>query len=294
MLVDGSIARSTVARVIPSRPFLKWAGAKTRLVAAIRATAPPQTRRLIEPFAGSGAVALNLGFERNLLADTNADLIEIYRELKRSGEQFIATCEKFFTPRHNTAKTYYALRTQFNASTDHRHKAALFVYLNRHGYNGLCRYNARGGYNVPFGRYDAPYFPRKEMENFRRLLARCTLRRADFRSILAAAGDGDFVYCDPPYVPASATANFTAYARGGFGSHDQANLLAACLAATRRGACVAISNHDTPETRRLYAEADEIISLSVARHISRNGRKRTRAKELLVVYRPSGPAGLSA
>ena len=81
---------------------------------------------------------------------------------------------------------------------------------------------------------------------------------------------------------------------GGFGSHDQANLLAACLAATRRGACVAISNHDTPETRRLYAEADEIISLSVARHISRNGRKRTRAKELLVVYRPSGPAGLSA
>jgi DNA adenine methylase len=272
--------------VIPQRPFLKWAGAKTRLVAAIRTAAPADARRLIEPFTGSGAVALNLGYPRALLADTNADLIDVYRELKRSGENFISACEKFFTPRHNSAKTYYKLRDEFNASTDRRRKAALFVYLNRHGYNGLCRYNSRGGYNVPFGRYDAPYFPRKEMENVRRLLRRCTLRRADFRAIVAAAGDGDFVYCDPPYAPASATANFTSYARGGFGSLDQADLLAACLAARRRGACIAISNHDTLDTRRLYARADEIISLSVARHISRDGRNRTRAKELLVIYRP--------
>ena len=271
----------------PIRSFLKWAGAKTRLVPAIRELAPPEPYRLIEPFVGSAVVALNLCCSKNLLADANRDLIDVYRELKGTREDFIDECDKLFAPKNNQPSAFYALRDEFNATLDRRRKACLFVYLNRHGYNGLCRYNASGGFNVPFGRYVRPRLPRAAMEAFHALLQNCTLRCADFRAVLAEAGEGDFVYCDPPYVPASATANFTDYARGGFGAQDQADLAEHCRRAAQRGACVMVSNHDTAETRELYRGADEIRELSVRRRISCNAAKRTNARELIVVFRPA-------
>ena len=273
--------------VQPRRPFLKWAGAKTKLVAPIRALAAQQPRRLIEPFVGSGAVALNLGCPANLLADSNQDLIDVFAELQRDGERFITECDALFTPQNNAAARYYALRAEFNATTDRRRKAGLFVYLNRHGYNGLCRYNARGGFNVPFGRYGRPRLPRAALEAFRLALRHCALRCADFRAVLAEAGEGDLVYCDPPYVPASATANFTDYAKGGFGAQDQADLAGHCQLAARRGATVILSNHDTAETRALYREADECHALFVRRRISCQAATRADARELLVVFRPA-------
>ena len=270
------------------RPFLKWAGAKTNLVAAIRDAAPPEPRRLIEPFVGSGAVVLNLGCATNVLGDSNPDLIDVYLELQGDGEAFMVDCEALFIPENNRAGAYYALRAEFNATTDRRRKARLFVYLNRHGYNGLCRYNASGGFNVPFGRYVRPRMPRAAMEAFRGVLQNCTLRCADFRTVLAEASAGDLVYCDPPYVPASATANFTDYAKGGFGPQDQIDLAEHCRQAARRGAWVIVSNHDTRETRELYADADECRELLVARRISCNSARRSAARELLVIYRPRG------
>jgi len=272
--------------VIPQRPFLKWAGAKTRLIPAIRPTVPAGVQRLIEPFAGSGAVALNLQFAHCILGDANRDLIDVYRELRRGGERFITRCAALFTARSNAPEVYYARRLEFNTTRDRRRKAALFVYLNRHGYNGLCRYNSRGGFNVPFGRYVAPYFPRAELRAFRALLTRCDLRCADFRRVLAEAGPGDFVYCDPPYAPATATANFTAYARAAFGPAEHAELVECCRAARDRGAIVVLSNHDTRDTRALYRDADERHRLLVSRHISCNGAKRTKVREVIAIYRP--------
>ncbi|MBL9202475.1 MAG: Dam family site-specific DNA-(adenine-N6)-methyltransferase [Opitutaceae bacterium] len=270
-----------------ARPFLKWAGGKTKLVSAIATTVPVTARRLVEPFVGSGAVALNLSLPENLLADTNADLVAAYTRLRDAPEEFIAECAGLFTPEANSPAVYYQRREEFNALADPARRAALFIYLNRHGYNGLCRYNARGGFNVPFGRYRAPYFPRDEMRAFHSLLRRSTLVHADFRDVLAQAGPGDFVYCDPPYVPASPTANFTAYARSAFGPAEQEALAACCAAARQRGAVVALSNHDTPQTRALYAADDECHELLVRRQISCQGANRTKARELLVVYRPA-------
>lgn len=270
------------------RPFLKWAGGKTKLVPIIRGLVPAEAKRLIEPFVGSGAVALNLDLPAAILADRNADLMGLYRELKRGGKRFIARCAELFTPEANSAEVYYARRAEFNATKDRRRKAALFVYLNRHGYNGLCRYNSRGGFNVPFGRYVAPGFPGVALSAFHQRLAGCQLEAADFRPILAAAGPGDFVYCDPPYVPASNTANFTAYSRTAFGPAEQAALAAAGRAAAQRGACVVISNHDNPTTRELYADADERHELLVGRRISCRPGGRTAVPELIVVYRPRG------
>ncbi|MSU66353.1 MAG: Dam family site-specific DNA-(adenine-N6)-methyltransferase [Opitutus sp.] len=275
------------AGVLSQRPFLKWAGGKTKLVPAIREFVPPGAARLIEPFVGGGAVALNLPLPAAILADANEDLISVYRELQRGGEKYIAQCAALFTPSANTAAVYYARRAEFNMTPNRGRKACLFVYLNRHGYNGLCRYNARGGFNVPFGRYKAPRLPRDALRSFHARLQTCELRHADFRDVLAEAREGDFVYCDPPYVPASATANFTAYAKGGFGPPEQAALAAGCRDAAHRGATVVVSNHDTPGTRELYAEADERRELLVGRRISCNAEKRAAARELLAVYRPA-------
>ena len=241
---------------------------------------------MIEPFVGSGAVALNLDYEENLLADANADLIAVYHALQRDGAAFIERCAPLFTQRNNTREAYYARRDEFNDTSDARRKAALFVYLNRHGYNGLCRYNGRGKLNVPFGRYVRPRLQREAMHAFHDFLQRCEVRHADFRAVLAEAGRGDFVYCDPPYVPASATANFTSYAQRGFGAADQIDLAECARAAVTRGAWVVISNHDGPETRELYRDADARHELLVPRRISCVGNQRTAARELLVVYRP--------
>ena len=269
------------------RPFLKWAGGKTHLIPTLRALVPSGARRLVEPFVGSVAVALNLGFESALLGDINADLISLFQIVCRDPRRFIAACAREFTPPTNAATAYALRRAEFNATRDPLRRAVLFVYLNRHGYNGLCRYNRHGHFNVPFGRHARPYFPHAELLHFTRLLRRASFVQADFRVLMAQAVEGDFVYCDPPYAPpAGRTRSFTTYAAGGFSAQDQCDLADAARGAAQRGACVVISNHDSPLTRALYRDAAEIRRLTMPRSISRRTDRRTPACELLAIYAP--------
>lgn len=265
------------------RPFLKWAGGKVRLVERIKA-ALPRGVRLVEPFVGSGALFLNVEFHAYLLADANRDLINCYQQLQRYGLSFIDACAAYFTPSNNRPDAYYELRERFNAAVDHEERAALFVYLNRHGYNGLCRYNSAGGFNVPFGRYAHPYFPREEMIFCWQRSQRCEFVSADFAATLRSAVKGDVVYCDPPYAPLSATANFTSYSEAGFDLACQRQLAEEAHRAAQRGVPVVISNHDIPLTRDLYSTADRVEFFEVQRHISCDGTNRTRVGELLAVY----------
>lgn len=268
------------------RPFLKWAGGKLRIVDQIRAVLPPG-KRLVEPFVGSGALFLNSDYPSYLLADVNGDLVDLYRQLKAGGAAFVDYCATFFTAEANTAEVYYIRRERFNLVIDPAEKAALFLYLNRHGYNGLCRYNAAGGFNVPFGRYRVPYFPRAEMLSFLHKAERAELAVAPFADTLAQTKPGDVGYCDPPYVPLSATAHFTSYSADGFGCEDQQRLATMAGELARRGVAVVISNHDTPATRTLYAGATHHRYFPVARHISRDGANRTPVDEVLAIYLPA-------
>jgi DNA adenine methylase len=266
------------------KPFLKWAGGKLRVVERIKALLPPG-KRLLEPFVGSGALFLNTQYDAYLLADANADLINLYQQLQQGGQAFIDHCTTFFTPTNNDEATFYALRRQFNGTRNPLEKAALFVYLNKHCYNGLCRYNARGEFNVPFGRYKQPYFPATEMSAFHRKAQGATFQVQDFVATMDNAQSGDVVYCDPPYAPLSATANFTSYSADGFGVEEQQKLAVMAHILRQRGITVVISNHDTPFTRTLYATADEHQYFGVQRHISCDGANRTKADEVLAVYR---------
>ncbi len=264
------------------KPFLKWAGNKYAIIERIKRLLP-ESPRLIEPFAGSAAVFLGTDYPSALLADSNADLIHLYQLLQKEGDAFIAYASELFTLENNREDNYYTLRSEFNSTDDICRKSALFLYLNRHGYNGLCRYNAKGGFNVPFGRYGKPYFPRKEMVEFSAKAKHAEFRVADFRSVMMEARAGDVVYCDPPYVPLSRTANFTSYGTGKFGEAEQAALAILAESLAARGVTVVISNHDTEFTVQAYRNA-ALKRFDVQRNISCNGQNRGKAKELLALF----------
>jgi DNA adenine methylase len=265
------------------RPFLKWAGNKFRILEHIHSMLP-EGERLVEPFAGSGAVFLNTDFDNYLLADSNADLIALYQILQQQGEAFIERCAKLFTARCNNEAYFYRRRDEFNTTRDTERKASLFVYMNRHGYNGLCRYNARGIFNVPFGRYKKPYFPEREMCAFYEKAKHASFVHMDFASLMATVKTGDVVYCDPPYVPLSSSSNFTTYSAGGFDLPQQQQLAELAELTRQRGIPVLISNHNTTFTRKAYRAASNIKRFAVQRFISCNGNQRTQANELLALY----------
>ena len=267
------------------KPFLKWAGGKYRIVERILA-ALPAGKRLVEPFVGSGAVFLNAGFESATVADSNQDLIELYQIIQAEGEAFAQYAAALFVPENNTEAVFYQYREEFNASKDLARKAALFVYLNRHCFNGLCRYNGKGKFNVPFGRYAKPQFPMAEMLGFHQKSQCVTFNVADFRDTLESIAEGSVVYCDPPYAPLTATANFTAYHTNSFNLEQQVLLAQKAESLMKKRIPVLISNHRTPLTQEWYKNAAETHIVKVRRSISSNGGTRKKVDELLALYRP--------
>ena len=265
------------------RPFLKWAGNKYRILDRITGMLPAGNR-LVEPFAGSAAVFLNTHYSRYLISDSNQDLINLYQFLKRENDSFIHYCNRFFNHKYNNADAYYDFREEFNATKNLRRKSALFIYLNRHGYNGLCRYNSKGGFNVPFGRYSKPYFPVFEMQYFATKARRATFQHQDFTKVFESARPGDIIYCDPPYAPLSVSANFTHYHADGFCLEQQKKLAVAAEGAAARGIPVLISNHHTDFIKKTYKTACDMHAFPVQRYISCKGNNRKAANEVLALF----------
>ena len=268
------------------RAFLKWAGGKYGLVEDIQRYLP-EGRKLVEPFVGAGSVFLNTDYEQYLLADINPDLINLYNLLKESPEAYISEAKRWFVPENNRKEAYLSIRAQFNATDDVMYRSLAFLYMNRFGFNGLCRYNKKGGFNVPFGSYKKPYFPEAELEFFAKKAKKATFVCESYTDTFKRARKSSVVYCDPPYAPLSNTANFTSYAGNGFTLDDQAALAdVAERAAKERHIPVLISNHDTTLTRRLYHGA-ELNVVKVKRTISRNGAGRNKVDELLALFKPA-------
>lgn len=269
---------------MPIKPFLKWPGGKFRIINRILEELP-SVSRFVEPFCGSCATYLNVSAKKALICDINKDIINLYRILNKDGAAFVWDAQKLFTPRNNTKEAYLDLRDEFNNTGDPVRRASLFIYLNRHSFNGLVRYNSEGKFNVPFGDYKAPYFPFTELESFCRKTksTKTEFLCCDFREVFERLVPGDVVYCDPPYVPLSETANFTTYTGNSFGITEQHDLASLAKEAVKKGIYVILSNHDTTVTRELYKGA-KIKSFSVRRSISCKGETRGEVRELLAVY----------
>ena len=283
-MTPAGVARGTTA----ARPFLKWAGGKRQLLPQLRRFFPREFGAYYEPFAGSGAVFLDLASSGALadrdatLTDRNADIIGSYLAIRDDVEAVIAALERLKERHTADAKhTYYEVRdNEFNAgrgalpvgakrATAYTPAlAAMLIYLNRTGFNGLFRLNSRDGFNVPMGKYTKPRIV--DADNLRRVSAvlaspRVTIAAKPFARSLEAPGEGDLVYLDPPYAPLSGTANFTSYTAAGFTSADQDALFALILGLARKGCHVVLSNSDAASVRDLY-ESDEARACGLRTH----------------------------
>lgn len=277
--------KKTVTKKQKHRSFLKWAGGKFRLTDDINKVLPKYKKCLIEPFVGAGSVFLNTQFERYILADINQDLINLFNIVKADVENYINQLRPiFFHPDANTAAYYYARREEFNCSTDPFFRSVLFVYLNRFGFNGLCRYNVKNEFNVPFGAYKTHYFPEMELRFFAAKAQSAVFICGDFESTFALADEDSVIYCDPPYAPLNQDTNFTQYAGNDFSLEHQQSLAELALRTQRRRIPVFISNHDTCFTRQIYQGAT-LRKLKVQRSINHQGKGRVKVGELIACYK---------
>ena len=306
-----TVVRSIVPAPSLVRPLLKWAGGKRQLLPKLREYYPAKYRRYIEPFFGSGAVFFDLysagalSDRRALLVDDNADLIGCYRMLVDRTDEVIAAL-RALAQGHllGGSPFYYDVRDRrFNPARAAGGAytpalAAMLIYLNRTGFNGLFRVNRLGEFNVPAGRYANP---RICDEDHLRAVAHALRGRdvivehGSFDRAIAGAGRGDFVYCDPPYAPLSATSCFANYTASGFTAHDQVRLQRALIAAAGRGATIVLSNSSAPEIERLYSTPEaqharlRIERVSARRAINSRPGGRGPIVELVVTNAPREP-----
>jgi len=257
-----------------ARPLLKWAGGKRQLLPTLRDYYPVQYRRYIEPFFGSGAVFFDLYASGRLsdrqawLVDDNADLVGCYRMLMLRTDDVIAELRKLAAGHQRRGSDFYYLvrdrrfnRLRRRSTTYTPALAAMLIYLNRTGFNGLFRLNKSGDFNVPAGRYVNPrILDETHLAQVATALRSpgVTLHHGSFDDALGQAGAGDFVYCDPPYAPLSRTASFAHYTAKGFGPIDQRRLQRGLIDAANRGAQVVLSNSSSPDIERLYSTPEAL------------------------------------
>ena len=270
-------------------PFVKWAGGKRNLIPAIAKHFPDEVETYWEPFVGGGAVffAFAKRIERAMLSDTNEELAIAYQVVKDDVEALVERLgEHERAHRRSNGKRFADGRTYYYRVRDEEPAEALdmaarFVYLNKTCFNGLYRVNKQGRFNVPEGRYGNPDICNADrLRQASRALQRARIVLGDFDK--AQPGPGDFMYCDPPYDGC-----FTSYQAAGFDGDAQRRLRDAANRWRREGATVVLSNADTPEMRKLYADY-RIEAVKAPRNINSNAEGRVKASELIIVGKPDG------
>ncbi len=260
------------------RPFLKWAGGKSQLLGRLQARVPPSYGRYFEPFLGGGALFFALRPARGVLSDVNREIIDCYTAVRDDVTGLVAA----LGDHRYESKHYYAVRDADPAKLSLIERAARTIFLNKTGFNGLYRVNRAGKFNVPFGRYAKPAIcDESKLRACSAALANVELVAADFERAACRAAAGDFVYFDPPYVPISRTAAFTAYAPGGFDLDAQSRLATVFGQLAERGVAVLLSNSDVPAIRKLYA-AYRIDVIEATRVINCKATHRGPVREVLV------------
>nr|WP_321352362.1 DNA adenine methylase [uncultured Methanoregula sp.] len=274
-------------------PLVKWAGGKRQLLQEINARLPHGWNTYFEPFVGGGALLASLAnqnrISRAVISDLNEELINLYLVVKNRPEHLIEELAR--DELSNDEESYRQLRQEFNNLTGSDKKpirrAALLVYLNKHGYNGLWRVNRKGEFNVPFGRHAKKSLPGDaSIRKFHAMLRQVTVLHADFEKTVKTAKREDFVYFDPPYHPVSKTANFTDYHASGFRFADQERLAKTFQRLSDKGVHVMLSNSKVPEIEELYQDFS-IATVPAKRYINCNGERRSGTLEIIVTSYPA-------
>lgn len=254
-----------------TRPLLKWAGGKTQILPELLAKAPKKFGKYIEPFFGGGALYFALRPENGIVADSNPELINLYRSVAGSVELVIERLRSCT----NSEDTFYTMRALDWTQMDPADAAARTIFLNRTCFNGLYRVNKRGGFNVPFGRYKNPKI--LDVDALRAasaLLSRSTIVLGDYKTVLAEhAVSGDFIFLDPPYLPISKYADFKRYTKEMFYEEDHHELAHEVDRLQQLGCHVLLTNSNHPLVHELFGQYNMEV-LQTKRFISCNGGSR--------------------
>ncbi len=261
---------------IPRKSFLRWAGSKRKLIPRLRKFWLNDQARYIEPFAGSACLFFSLGPQKAVLGDNNAELINLYREVKKAPEEIHRRLIHIPRNRH----TYYRWREKSVAKLDEQTRALRFLYLNHNCFNGIYRTNRTGDFNVPFGSKLARYLTLEEFSACAGALKNVKLVLGDFEKTLKNVRAGDFVYLDPPYALDTRRV-FREYGKKAFNVDDVPRLATALTSIDESDASFIVSYADCPQSRQL-AKNWNSTKFSVRRHIAGFSDHRTSAYEWLI------------
>lgn len=276
-------------RTNQAKPFLKWVGGKGQLLSQFEPLFPKTFSHYYEPFVGSGAVFFYLQpTVSTTLNDSNPNLITTYRHIQQHLDDLLSILYRIrneyhaLTPEQQEQK-YYQVRDRYNAlpigSLD---KSALLIFLNKTGYNGLYRESKRGGYNVPFGRYDNPaLFDETNLRAVSKALQHVEILNGNFCQAVESAKSGDFAYFDPPYMPISKTSSFTSYTQSNFDVDQQVHLAEVARQLANRGVQVMLSNSDNEFIRSIYKDF-ELHEVRASRAVNSKPDLRGKITELVI------------
>jgi DNA adenine methylase len=269
------------------RPFIKWAGGKTRLLRHLVPHVPATFGNFHEPFLGGGAMFFAVGRRATgsaYLSDLSEELINAWHVVAELGDELAAHLKPYLE--QDSEEFYYSLRPHM--PEDRIDRACRFLYLNQTSWNGLWRVNKWGEFNVPWGQRPFRGFSREDLDQIAGALDCVSIELEDFRVALDRVRAGDFVYLDPPYLPLSETSKFFLYTEKRFREPDLRQLADCCSRLTDVGATWLLSNRDTPLVRELFADA-QIIGLTTRRSVAAQNRRDVEAADSPEVIILGGP-----
>lgn len=272
----------TKKQIVQAKPILKWAGGKTQLLDELTAKAPREYGRYIEPFIGGGAMFFAMQPHSGVIADSNPELVNVYKCLADNVEAVITHLKTF----ENSEEEFYKIRALKFSDLDKEYAAARTIYLNRTCFNGLYRVNRQGHFNVPFGRYKNPKICDKEtLLAASAALQNVKIIHGDYRDVLKkTAKRGDFVFLDPPYLPISKYSDFQRYTKEQFYEEDHRELADEVKRLQKIGSHVVLTNSNHPLVHELY-EPYEIEVVNTRRNISSKAKTRT-GEDVIVTVKP--------
>ena len=267
---------------VQAKPILKWAGGKTQMLNDLLPKVPSSYGRYIEPFFGGGAMFFALQPENAIIADSNPELINMYRQVAANVDEVIQYLKKY----ENTSEMFYTVREQEWTQLPKAEAAARTIFLNRTCFNGLYRVNKQGKFNVPYGKYANPKICDEDgLKAASEALKKAENLCGDYLLVLDHyAQPGDFVFLDPPYLPISEYADFKRYTKEQFYEEDHIELAKIIMRLQERGCHIILTNSNHPLVHELYAPFT-IDVIQTKRHISCNGSTR-KGEDVIVTIPP--------
>lgn len=270
-------------------PFVKWAGGKRQLLKQIRERMPQKYNKYYEPFVGGGAVVFDLLPERAVINDINKALINTYQQICNESEAFIDVVNRLDREMWEDGKEYYyALRERYNDKLIQGEfdieLAALFVFINKHCFNGLYRVNGKGLFNVPYNKSRNQSIEAEAIRATSEYLKSVTIMNGDFQNACEEAKEHDFVFIDSPYAPLNPT-SFEAYTKEGFDMESHKRLADLYDKLTARGCYCMLTNHNTELINELYGNKGYRMDVvHVKRFINSDASKRVGEEIIICNY----------